>query len=320
MPYAILRFAKKTSGQLASTERHNERKKEAYKSNPDIDIERSRLNYHLVAPSDTTYKKRIKTLTEEAGCKVRSNSVMMVETLITATPEFMKSLPEEEQREFFDRALQFVSERVGKQNIVSAVVHMDETTPHMHLSFCPITKDNRLSAKDYLGNQKTLSQWQTDYHEKMFERYPVLERGLSSMITKRSHIPTWLLKKSERLDKMVDEIRVALSDIGAFNAGKKRDKALEILLKWYPQAEAFSTEIKKYEGNVSKLKDDASIEKQNTAYWKEHSGELEERIYKANVHIRELSAVNDKQKRLLDRIPPEILEQLQAKKKDRGAR
>ena len=320
MPYAILRFAKKTSGQLASTERHNERKKETYKSNPDIDMERSKLNYHLVVPTDTTYKKRIKALTDEAGCKVRSNSVMMVETLITASPEFMKSLPEEEQHEFFERALQFISERVGKQNIVSAVVHMDETTPHMHLSFCPITKDNRLSAKDYLGNQKTLSDWQTDYHERMSQRYPELERGLSSMITKRSHIPTWLLKKGERLDKMYDEIRVALSDIGAFNAGKKRDKALGLLLKWYPQADAFSGEIKKYEDNVCKLKGDANIQKDNSEYWKSHSAELEERIYKANRYIRELSSVNEKQKRLIDRIPPEILEQLQAKKKDRGAR
>lgn len=320
MPYAILRFAKKTSGQLASTERHNERKKEAYKSNPDIDMERSRLNYHLIAPQESTYRKRIKALTEKSECKVRSNSVMLVETLITASPEFITILSEEEQHEYFQRALEFISERVGKQNIISAVVHMDERTPHMHLSFCPITKDNRLAAKDFLGNQKTLSQWQTDYHECMQVKYPELERGVSSMITKRSHIPTWLFKKGERLDKMVDEIRVALSDIGTFNAGKKRDKALEILFKWYPQADAFSSEIKKYESNVRKLKGDASIEKQNTAYWKEHSGELEERIYKANCHIRELSAVNDRQKRLLDRIPPEILEQLQAKKKDRGAR
>jgi hypothetical protein len=49
----------------------------------------------------------------------------MVETLITASPEFMNSLPPEEQKAYFQTALDFISERVGKQNILSAVVHMD---------------------------------------------------------------------------------------------------------------------------------------------------------------------------------------------------
>ena len=126
MPYAILRFQKRKAGSVASCERHNERKKEAYKSNPDIDTERSKDNYHLVPPPRYTYKKEINRMVKEAGCKVRRDSVMMVETLITASPEFMNSLPPEEQKEYFTRALEFLSERVGKQNILSAVVHMDE--------------------------------------------------------------------------------------------------------------------------------------------------------------------------------------------------
>ena len=56
MPYAILRFQKRKAGGVAACERHNERKKEAYKSNPDIDMERSKNNYHLVAPPNYTYK------------------------------------------------------------------------------------------------------------------------------------------------------------------------------------------------------------------------------------------------------------------------
>lgn len=58
MPYAILRFQKRKAGSVAACERHNERKKEAYKSNPDIDMERSKYNYHLVPPPRYTYKKR----------------------------------------------------------------------------------------------------------------------------------------------------------------------------------------------------------------------------------------------------------------------
>ena len=155
MPYTILRFQKRKAGGVAACERHNERKKEAYKSNPDIDMERSKNNYHLIAPPKYTYKKEINRMVAEAGCRTRKDSVMMVETLITASPEFMNQLPPEEQKAYFQTALDFISERVGKQNILSAVVHMDERTPHMHLCFVPITPDNKLSAKAILGNQKS---------------------------------------------------------------------------------------------------------------------------------------------------------------------
>ena len=115
MPYAILRFQKRKAGGVAACERHNERKKEAYKSNPDIDMERSKNNYHLVKPPRYTYKKEINRMVEEAGCRTRKDSVMMVETLITASPEFMNSLPPEEQKMYFQTALDFISERVGKK-------------------------------------------------------------------------------------------------------------------------------------------------------------------------------------------------------------
>lgn len=178
-------------------------------------------------------------MVQAAGCKVRKDSVMMVETLITASPEFMNSLPPEEQKAYFAMALDFIAERVGKQNILSAVVHMDEKTPHMHLCFVPITPEGKLSAKYFLGNQKSLSQWQTAYHERMSARWNELERGQSSMITGRKHIPTWLFKLGGRLDKQYEEIVAALSDINAFNAGKKRDKALSLLSAWLPEAEKF---------------------------------------------------------------------------------
>ena len=115
MPYAILRFQKRKAGGVAACERHNERKKEAYKSNPDIDMERSKNNYHLMKPPRYTYKKEINRMVEEAGCRTRKDSVMMVETLITASPEFMNSLPPEEQKMYFQTALDFISERVGKK-------------------------------------------------------------------------------------------------------------------------------------------------------------------------------------------------------------
>ena len=311
MPYAILRFQKRKAGGIAACERHNERKKEAYKSNPDIDMERSKNNYHLVPPPRYTYKKEINRMVAEAGCKVRKDSVLMVETLITTSPEFMNSLPPEEQKEYFTMALDFLAERVGRQNILSAVVHMDEKTPHMHLCFVPITPDNRLSAKEFLGNQKSLSQWQTDYHERMSSRWNELERGQSSMETKRKHIPTWLFKSATRLDKQYGEIVSALSEINAFNVGKKRDKALELLASWLPEVEKFSKEIQKQQSYIDSLKEKIGQESDYAGRMRDEKYAEELKVQKANQRIFELQRTNQQMERLLKKIPQEVIDEIQ---------
>ena len=101
MAYTILRFKKDKGGAVAGCERHNERKKEAYKSNPDIDINKSKDNYHIIQAPKYTYSRQIKELIKKYGCKVRKDSVKLVETLITASPEFMNKLSEREKREYF---------------------------------------------------------------------------------------------------------------------------------------------------------------------------------------------------------------------------
>lgn len=318
MPYAILRFQKRKAGGVAACERHNERKKEAYKSNPDIDMERSKNNYHLIAPPKYTYKKEINRMVAEAGCRTRKDSVMMVETLITASPEFMNQLPPEEQKAYFQTALDFISERVGKQNILSAVVHMDERTPHMHLCFVPITPDNKLSAKAILGNQKSLSEWQTAYHERMSSRWNQLERGQSSMETKRKHVPTWLYKLGGRLDKQYEEIVSALSDINAFNAGKKRDKALDLLSAWLPNVEKFSKEIGKQQAYIDSLKERIGQESDYAGRMRDEKYEQELKVQKANQKIFELQRTNEQMGRLLSKIPPEVLEELQKNHRSRA--
>ena len=74
------------------------------------------------------------------------------------------------------------------------------------------------------------------------------------METKRKHVPTWLYKLGGRLDKQYEEIVSALSDINAFNAGKKRDKALELIAAWLPDVEKFSKEIGKQQAYIDSLK------------------------------------------------------------------
>ena len=75
------------------------------------------------------------------------------------------------------------------------------------------------------------------------------------METKRKHIPTWLYKLGGRLDKQYEEIVSSLSDIYAFNAVRKRDKALELLSTWLPDVEKFSKEIGKQQAYIDSLKE-----------------------------------------------------------------
>lgn len=137
--HAILRFEKHKGNPARPLEAHHERQKEQYASNPNIDTNRSKYNFHIVKP-EGRYYHFIQSRIEQAGCRTRKDSTRFVDTLITASPEFFKGKSPKEIQSFFQRAADFLIGRVGRKNIVSAVVHMDEKTPHLHLTFVPLTQ------------------------------------------------------------------------------------------------------------------------------------------------------------------------------------
>lgn len=118
--YAILRFAKYKGPEIGHIESHNERTKEKYASNPDVDTSRSHLNYHLITPQ-RKYRAEAEKQIAEAGCRTRSDSVRVVEALITASPEFFKGKKKAEIREYFEEALRFMEKHQSKETIISAV-------------------------------------------------------------------------------------------------------------------------------------------------------------------------------------------------------
>ena len=243
MPYAIMRFEKRKGGPASAIEKHHERKKEQYTSNPDVDTDRSPLNYHLIQPQHKYYaeiQSRIERAQQEnPKCKVRKDSVKFIDTIVTATPEYLEHLSPEQVRRYFERALDFFKAEVGETNIFSAVVHMDERNPHMHLCFVPLTKDNRLSAKEVIGGRDKLVEWQDKFHDHMAAEFPELERGQSATVTRRKHIPTWLYKQSHRLTNEMMQIRTELEQTNPLNAKRQREKILKLLEQWYPQVNAF---------------------------------------------------------------------------------
>lgn len=307
MPYAILRFEKRKGGPASAIEKHHERKKARYASNPDIDRDRSHLNYHLVEPR-LKYYGEIQTRIEKAQrknpkCKVRKDSVKFIDTIVTATPEYLASLPPDKVRRYFERALEFLQQEVGAENIFSAVVHMDERNPHMHLCFVPLTKDNRLSAKEVMGGRDKLIQWQDKFHDYMAQEFPQLERGQAAAVTKRKHVPTWLYKQAHRLSDEMVQIQRELKNIGALNAGKQREKILTLLTKWYPEVNAFEAKLKPYDDQIRLLEQRA----------REQHGDAERAQWRAEQeHQENLSLIHElrEYQDFIDSIPEDVLEEL----------
>ena len=293
MAYAILRFAKRKGGAAKAIAAHNERTKEAYASNPDIDKSRTVQNYHLVAPR-WSYEQEIRHRLRMAGCRVRKDSVKFVDTLVTVSPEFAKA-HESEMPEYFNRAFDFLKERVGEENIISAVVHMDEKTPHLQLCFVPLTKDKRLSAKEILGNKKSMIRWQDDFYAYMAERWPELERGTPAVETKRRHLTPQWYKKVTAMDAKLERLETALNDINMFNAGKKREEAVALLAQLLPEVESFQAEIQRMQQAVLQslsmlrcsaeeneaLKDELTAERRKSAEQRAKLTVLEERYKRA---------------------------------------
>ena len=105
--YAIMRFAKYKGPEIGNIEAHNERTKEKYASNPDVDASRSKYNFHLVKPPGK-YRAESERQIAAAGCRTRKDSIRMIETLFTASPEFFKGKKRAEIRVFFEEALHFL--------------------------------------------------------------------------------------------------------------------------------------------------------------------------------------------------------------------
>lgn len=303
--YAIMRFQKHKNGAQGRLESHHERKKEKYASNPDIDTKRSSLNYHFSQPV-VAYRQEIDNRITSAGCKTRKDSVLFIDTLITASPVFFKGKKRDEVKAYFERAYEFISRKVGKGNIFTAVVHLDEKTPHMHLCFTPITKDGRLSAKEIIGNKAQLVKWQDDFFKYMVKAYPDLERGEPATETHRKHIPTRVFKQAIRLTVKAKKIQDELSGINPLNIGKKRDAVLALLEKFFPEMEDFETQVKKYKREFERL------EKENRTLVKKVNDSktgLNTRMETAKLQVE----VNELRK-FYDSVPDEYKRQLQQSK------
>ena len=140
MSYLIVRHSKLRFESLSNLYRHIERKNETYQ-NKEIDKDKTHLNYSLKTP-DEGYQKEVDKIAKEKNIKYSKSFYVACSYVITSDNQFFKKAGEEETKRFFQEAYNFVKtyKNLGEDNIISANVHMDETTPHIHIVYVPVVK------------------------------------------------------------------------------------------------------------------------------------------------------------------------------------
>lgn len=249
MSYAIIRNEKLTRAESYGAYVHNDRKAKNH-SNKDIDPTRTHLNFYC-KENETTYIREFDRMKKEYDLQgnLRKNSIIMCQMMITSDNEFFKKIGLEETKRYFIESYKFVCnyKNLGERNIISAAVHLDETTPHMHLVFIPVihTKDeqgnavDKICARDFWRGRDSYRKLQNDFHKYVTSKGFDLERGLPVEETGAKHYKIEELKKItnfENTKKVLRDINLELpdvpelADISKFSI-KRDEKILEEIIK-----------------------------------------------------------------------------------------
>ena len=251
MSYAIIRNTKYKRENLKGIFRHNERRNKNY-SNDNIDKEKSYLNYSIKSPQ-YSYEKEFDRIKEKYNLKgqIKKVSNIACEYIITSDHDFFERIGEEETRRFFETAYKFVAKykNLGEQYIISAKVHRDEQTPHMHLIFLPVvhTTDkkgnsiDKLACSEFWKAKDSYRQLQDAFYRYMVENGFDLQRGLPKEESNRQHYSVEEYKKItnfKQTKEILKSMKLELPDVPDINdininrLSKKRDeKILEEIIK-----------------------------------------------------------------------------------------
>ena len=251
MSYAIIRNTKYKRENLKGIFRHNERRNKNY-SNDNIDKKKSYLNYSIKSPQ-YSYEKEFDRIKEKYNLKgqIKKVSNIACEYIITSDHDFFERIGEEETKRFFETAYKFVAEYkdLGEQYIISAKVHRDEQTPHMHLIFLPVvhTTDkkgnsiDKLACSEFWKAKDSYRQLQDAFYRYMVENGFDLQRGLPKEETNRQHYSVEEYKKItnfKQTKEILKSMKLELPDVPDINdininrLSKKRDeKILEEIIK-----------------------------------------------------------------------------------------
>ena len=219
MSFVVARMQKMKAGNLVGIGNHNQRLTDNH-SNKDIDTERSYLNYDLVNRTDN-YKTDIQQFINDnksSSRAVRKDAVLINEWIITSDNQFFKDKDDKEIKDFFEQSKDYFAEKFGDENIRYAQVHMDETTPHMHLGIVPFNAEHKLTAKTVF-NRQALQAVQDELPNYLNERGFELERGEKGSERKNLTVPEYKKAKDE-LKELTTTLEQRKSEVLALSNDK----------------------------------------------------------------------------------------------------
>ena len=223
MSYAIVRNEKLTRAEVNGKCTHNDRKAKCH-TNKDIDPTRTPLNYYI-KKNNYTYTKEFDKLRKEQNLAghLRENSIIMCQMIFTSDQDFFDKIGEQETKIYFDECYKFMCnyKNLGEKNVISAVVHLDERTPHLHLMFVPVVhikdKDGsaieKICARDFWKGRDSYRKLQDAYFEHVKSKWFDLERGLYVEETSRKNLSVEEFKKVTNYAKTKEILKTATLEL-----------------------------------------------------------------------------------------------------------
>lgn len=307
MSYAIVRNEKLTRSQAQRSAVHNDRKAKNH-SNKEIDTSKTHLNYYL-KKNELNYVKEFDKLKGKYDLKgqIRSNSIIICEMIFTSDVEFFNRIGQEETKRYFEESYKFICnyKNLGEKNIISAVVHLDEGTPHMHLVYVPVihTKDkngneiDKVCCREFWKGRDSYRNLQNAYYEYITSKGFELERGLPAEETGRKHETIQDFKQItnfENTKKVLENITLELPKVPEISDIKKiminRDEKIvekiikpkdDLILELYNENLALNKELSKQANLVdiaSKLEKEQVEMLENNVNLKYRCRKLEEKL------------------------------------------
>lgn len=241
MSFLVLHMDKFKKEAVRGIQSHNRRERESH-SNPDIDYGRSVGNVELHESAPTDYAEAIQNRIDDLLLvkAVRKDAVRMCGLIVTSDSTFFQKLSPEDTRRFFEESKAFLTQFVGAENVISAMVHMDEKTPHMHFLHVPVTPDGRLNANQIYTRQ-SLRKLQTELPAYLQSRGFDIQRGVEQTPgSAKKHLDTREFKQQqEALDRLtlegIELVRDSLRTIA--DLGQREQELKNTVADYERQAE-----------------------------------------------------------------------------------
>lgn len=224
--YGIIRLAKTKSTAVHAAQYHNDRLPGEH-SNPDIKPKLHELNQEFLAHGK--YEDEIAERTKDLKRKVRKDAVVLVDGMMTASPEWFQNHSYAEAMAFFRDGLDFIQSTFGKENVFYYTIHRDETTYHAHFGFTPI-KDGSLSWKKFFPNRQALTKFQDQFYEQVSSKYG-MERGIKreygQPVKRHKTVREFKADKVRELDREIAERTERLEGLQG-QEGELRDQVEDL--------------------------------------------------------------------------------------------